>query len=117
MSKLTLTLTILLTGLAGCSTRSSPAETPADVETEADEAGDPAEEAEPAIDEVEQGATGTAAMEAEEQAGEEEAEAAQADAGTEVAAPAKKPCAELAEDRCKITSGCAWSSDKKCVEQ
>lgn len=116
MSKLTLTLTLLLAGLAGCSTRSNPAETPADVEEEASDE-DEAAEAEPAIDEVEQGATGTAAMEADEPASEEETGSAQTEAEATPAPAAKKPCADLAEERCKITSGCAWSSDKKCVEQ
>jgi hypothetical protein len=32
-------------------------------------------------------------------------------------APAKKSCTELKKSDCEVTMGCAWSSDKKCVNQ
>jgi hypothetical protein len=39
------------------------------------------------------------------------------DKAEEKAAPAKKGCAGLPKNDCKVTVGCAWNDLKKCVEE
>jgi hypothetical protein len=119
MSKLTFASTLVIACLAGCSERttSSPASDPSDVEVEFDgsdsdefESDDEldaesyeSEEAEP-VDEVEQ-----ADLDESEPAADEPAEAEEE--------PPQKACSELPQKTCQVTVGCAWSTDKKCVDQ
>ena len=119
MSKLTFASTLVIACLAGCSERttSSPASDPSDVEVEFnDSEGDEAEpdeevdaestdndEAESA-DEVEQ-----RDLDEEKPAGDEPAQAQEE--------PPRKACSDLPQKTCQVTVGCAWSTDKKCVDQ
>ena len=118
MSKLTFASTLVIACLAGCSERttSSPASAPSDVEVEFegsdsdeaasdDEAGSESDESNEAesADEVEQNDAQEAEAEEPKPAKEEE--------------PPKKACSELTQRTCEVTVGCAWSTDKKCIDQ
>jgi hypothetical protein len=107
----------LLAGLAGCTTARAPAEaeTPADVDLRADETEDVTEEAEPAVDEVEKGATGAAAMEAEQPRATRSPPRPRPTSAPQPRARSPAPTCWRSAQR--SPTGCAWSSDKKCVEQ
>ena len=103
-------ITACLAACAGERATSSPAEEPEGVELDHEQEGtEPAEE-----ESVEEGS-------AEEGSAEEEAaegESAEAEPETPKAPPPpKKKCAELKESTCKVTVGCVWSTDKKCMDE
>ena len=109
MSKLTFASAAIIISLAGCGSEraeSTPAASPADVEVN-DDSGAAAEE----VSETE------ATTEEAEPAEAESAEPEKAESSS-LAEPEPQPtCAELPEKTCQVTKGCAWSTDKKCVEQ
>lgn len=118
MSKLTFASTLVILCLAGCSERttSSPAEDPSDVEVEYDDSETDASEADSEQSgDVEQD-EGSDDVEQEEVTDDAE-EGNASDAPKEEEEPPKKDCATLTEGTCKVTVGCAWSTDKKCVDQ
>jgi hypothetical protein len=94
--------------LAACSgerATSSPAEDPEGVELELEEEGtEPAEE-----EAIEEESTEEDAAEAESTESEPEP--------PKEPPPPKKTCAELKESTCKVTVGCVWSTDKKCMDE
>jgi hypothetical protein len=111
MSKLTCATTILAFCFAGCgggeSASSGPAKDPSGVDMEFHE---PEEETE-----------ATESEPAEPEATESESSKEEA-AESEAPAPKKEPepqksCEGLTQKTCEITVGCAWHTDKKCVQQ
>ena len=109
MSRLMFASAAIIIGLAGCGgerSESKPAASPSDVEVEFNDDSDFVEEEEEASE--------TEATTEEEEPVEEESTEAEAPAEPE---PPPPTCAELPEKTCQITKGCAWSTDKKCVEQ
>jgi hypothetical protein len=119
MSKLTFASTLVIACLAGCSERttSSPASDPSDVEFEFD--GSDSDEAEP-VDELD--AESYESDEAEpvdevDQPDLDQTEAAEDEPAEAEEEPPQKACSELPQKTCQITVGCAWTTDKKCVEQ
>jgi hypothetical protein len=90
--------------LAGCNgerATSSPPESPSGAELEREE-------------EVTEEAEGEEAPAEEEASEAEEPEAPEAPAEEP---PPKKTCAELPESTCKVTVGCTWHSQNKCIDE
>jgi hypothetical protein len=112
MSKLTCATAMFALCFAGCgggeNSASGPAKDPSGVEMEFHEP---------------EGDDSTEAPESESAESERtESDQGQADAEQEEAPPPKakepqKSCDGLGQKTCEITVGCAWSTDKKCVEQ
>jgi hypothetical protein len=103
--------TLLVFCFVGCSSQqapSAPAKDPSGVEMEFHEPEET--EAEAAESESEE-AEATEAEGGDAEAAEAESKPAQRQE------PPKKSCDGLAQKTCEITVGCAWSTDKKCVEQ
>lgn len=106
VTKLKLTCLAVTACLAACSgerATSSPAEEPEGAELELE-----TEETEPAEEES------VEAEPSEEESAEEESAEAEPPKDPP---PAKKSCAELGESTCKVTVGCVWSTDKKCLDE
>ena len=100
-----LAISACLAACTGERATSSPADEPEGVELELDEEETEAMEEESADEGP-----------AEEEVAEEES--AEAEPATpEEPPPPKKTCAELSESTCKVTVGCVWSTDKKCLDE
>jgi hypothetical protein len=116
MFKLTFVSAVVIVCLAGCAGQqgaSSPTTEPTGAEPES---------AEPEAGESELGESEWNESEMDESESSEvepaEPEAAEPEAESPAKPkPAAKSCAELPQKTCEITQGCAWSTDKKCVEQ
>jgi hypothetical protein len=100
MSTWKLAFAIAAMTLAGCGSRQGNAEAPGlpAPETVDDTTSDP-EPAEPS-----------------ESTESESAESTESEPAAE-AAPARKACSDLPKSTCQVTEGCAWSTNKKCVDQ
>ncbi|MFC1641661.1 hypothetical protein ACFL5O_03075 [Myxococcota bacterium] len=99
--------------LLGCASTSTPPADPSDAEegfAEPEATGSEQDEpAPPEYDDVEQSESG-------------QSMAAESDDGSAATQPspdddAKPTCGGLDQDRCKITTGCAWSSAKTCINE
>jgi len=100
-----LAITACLAACTGERATSSPAEEPEGVELELEEEETEALEEESADEGP-----------AEEQAAEEDPAEVEPEIPEEPPPP-KKTCAELSESTCKVTVGCVWHTDKKCVDE
>ena len=111
MARLGWVVPAILLCFAGCATTTSSEPPPAEPEGGDSELEDPAIEAADSM--MDDEAMGDEAM------GDEEAEDSEPEAASSLPAPTpRKECKDVTEeDRCKITVGCAWSSDKKCVDE
>jgi hypothetical protein len=92
-----LAFAIALLSLAGCGSRRGDTEAPAL----------------PAPATVDDSSEGDAPARSEPAAESEAADTETASAP----APARKACSGLAKSACQVAEGCAWSTDKKCVDQ
>ncbi|MBN1606855.1 MAG: hypothetical protein JW940_09480 [Polyangiaceae bacterium] len=115
MSKLICASTLLIVSFAGCGGQgatSAPPEEPSSVEMEST-----------APEQTESEATESESAEPEAAESESaEPEAAESETSSEAnPAPEKEPprksCDGLPQRTCQVTVGCAWHTDKKCVEQ
>ena len=120
MSKLICASTLLIFSFSGCGgpgATSAPPEEPSGVETESyapeenESEATESESAEPEAAESESSTPQGAESESSNAAEFGEAKPAPRQE------PPKKSCDGLPQKTCEITVGCAWSTDKKCVEQ
>jgi hypothetical protein len=120
MSKLICASTLLVASFVGCGGQgatSAPPEEPSGAEAEsyAPEPTEP-EATESESPESEATEPESATPEAAESEGGNAAESSEARPARRQEPP-KKSCDGLPQRTCEITVGCAWSTDKKCVEQ
>jgi hypothetical protein len=120
MSKLICAFSLLIVSFAGCGgsgATSAPPEEPSSVETEST----PPEQTESEATESESAEPEAAESESAKPEAAESEPGNAAESSEAKPAPQKEPpkqhCDGLAQKTCQVTVGCAWSTDKKCVEQ